>query len=431
VSPNKLILIALYTSLLLQSPQSEAFSLSWPRVLSSLVKKGTSNLAYLKSASITKKALVCSLACIGTYYMYCGYKKIQSLWRDHYQVKEIEQMLRQLPALPEGAIGSLEAHVLGAEGRVIPVGDLHGDIQALENNIRHWQDDLRCLDKNLKLHPDYHLVFLGDLADRGPNGLAVWQKVMRLKEINPQNVRIIRGNHEERDTTASQLYGFFHELITRCDSWQTADNICQKFNQLFERLPSAIFFGQRNQETGKIEYVMYFHGGIEKRLNEHITRLLDQATKNNNAREYFAAEDLNNFECALRWGDFCATESTAIYEGPASRGFDPGHGIFVHNQAFVTDYLRQFETDRYVIKGLVRAHQHQPGGVVRLLPQAKNGSSEFERLVTRQSYPIGSGAVFTLTSSPAGLPGICNEDAFAVIEQQQGRLILTPYIWPR
>lgn len=69
--------------------------------------------------------------------------------------------------------------------RVGVVGDLHGDYKALQ-----------ALLKKVDLDSDL-LVFLGDYADRGPDGVEVIRTVKALKLQHPGNVVALMGNHED------------------------------------------------------------------------------------------------------------------------------------------------------------------------------------------------------------------------------------------
>jgi len=69
------------------------------------------------------------------------------------------------------------------------VGDVHGEIDALRNVLTHlgYGED--------GVHPDgRHLVFLGDLIDRGPDSPAVIELVARCVEAG--NAQCVMGNHE-------------------------------------------------------------------------------------------------------------------------------------------------------------------------------------------------------------------------------------------
>jgi protein phosphatase len=69
--------------------------------------------------------------------------------------------------------------------RVAVVGDLHGDYKALQALLK-----LVDLDSDL-------LVFLGDYADRGPDGVEVIRTVKTLGQLHPKNVVALMGNHED------------------------------------------------------------------------------------------------------------------------------------------------------------------------------------------------------------------------------------------
>lgn len=69
------------------------------------------------------------------------------------------------------------------------VGDIHGDLAALE----------RVLEQLLpRLRPDDTLVFLGDYVDRGPDSKKVVERVRGLADgASPCQVIALRGNHED------------------------------------------------------------------------------------------------------------------------------------------------------------------------------------------------------------------------------------------
>lgn len=69
--------------------------------------------------------------------------------------------------------------------RVGVVGDLHGDYHTLQRLLK-----VVDLDADL-------LVFLGDYADRGPDGVEVIRTVSELRKRHPQNVVALKGNHED------------------------------------------------------------------------------------------------------------------------------------------------------------------------------------------------------------------------------------------
>ena len=72
-------------------------------------------------------------------------------------------------------------------GRTFAIGDLHGDLHALD----------RLLARLPRLDGDDTLVFLGDYVDRGPHSAQVVDRVRRLGDWIPAKVVALRGNHED------------------------------------------------------------------------------------------------------------------------------------------------------------------------------------------------------------------------------------------
>jgi hypothetical protein len=76
-------------------------------------------------------------------------------------------------------------------GEAIIVGDLHGDLKSLV----HILEDSNFIGK-AGSGEDVLLVFLGDYGDRGTCSPEVYYVVLKLKEMFPERVVLMRGNHE-------------------------------------------------------------------------------------------------------------------------------------------------------------------------------------------------------------------------------------------
>ncbi len=72
-------------------------------------------------------------------------------------------------------------------GRTIAIGDIHGDLAALE----------KLFSRLPQLDGDDTLVFVGDYVDRGPSSAEVIQFVRDLERRGPAKVVALRGNHED------------------------------------------------------------------------------------------------------------------------------------------------------------------------------------------------------------------------------------------
>lgn len=79
------------------------------------------------------------------------------------------------------------------------LSDIHGSYNELVEALTHWDSN------------NEHLIVIGDLIDRGPDSLKVVQLLMKLQEERPDNVTVLKGNHEDMFT--SWLVDTPHELL--------------------------------------------------------------------------------------------------------------------------------------------------------------------------------------------------------------------------
>lgn len=131
--------------------------------------------------------------------------------------------------------------------------DLHGDLKSLIENLRSLQNE-GLLDVNFKCNPGVHLVFLGDYCDRGCYGTEILELLMRLREENPQQVHLIRGNHE--DATINFYYGENDRNLMKVVSHSKV-----ALKQLYETMSLTSYFGIAIGE--QIKYIHCTHGLFE------------------------------------------------------------------------------------------------------------------------------------------------------------------------
>ncbi|XP_057549108.1 serine/threonine-protein phosphatase BSL1 [Amaranthus tricolor] len=169
---------------------------------------------------------------------------------DSYEVGEIchaaEQIFMQEPT------------VLQLKAPIKVFGDLHGqfgDLMRLfdEYGFPSTAGDITYID----------YLFLGDYVDRGQHSLETITLLLALKIEYPENVHLIRGNHEAADINA--LFGFRLECIERMGE---NDGIWAwtRFNQLFNCLPLAALIEKK---------IICMHGGIGRSIQavEQIEKL--------------------------------------------------------------------------------------------------------------------------------------------------------------
>ncbi|EOD10927.1 hypothetical protein EMIHUDRAFT_358030 [Emiliania huxleyi CCMP1516] len=122
------------------------------------------------------------------------------------------------------------------------VGDIHGQ----------YSDLLRLLDfSGLPTGPKGpRYVFLGDYVDRGANGLECMFLLMALKVKHPDQIWLLRGNHEH--AAINRVYGFHDECKRRYSV-----KLWKQFQELFNWLPLAALIDQR---------IFCLHGGLSPNL---------------------------------------------------------------------------------------------------------------------------------------------------------------------
>ncbi|XP_030375532.1 serine/threonine-protein phosphatase PP1-like [Scaptodrosophila lebanonensis] len=95
-----------------------------------------------------------------------------------------------------------EPMLLEVNAPVNVVGDIHGQFGDL---LRYFQMS--------GYPPNKSFLFLGDYVDRGPNGVETMTFLLALRVRYPQNVFLLRGNHES--ASINQHYGFYDECKRR------------------------------------------------------------------------------------------------------------------------------------------------------------------------------------------------------------------------
>ncbi|XP_076902925.1 serine/threonine-protein phosphatase BSL1-like [Bidens hawaiensis] len=246
-----------------------------------------------------------------------------------------------------------EPTVLQLKAPIKVFGDLHGqfgDLMRLfiEYGFPSIAGDISYID----------YLFLGDYVDRGQHSLETITLLLALKIQYPENVHLIRGNHEAADINA--LFGFRLECIERMGE---NDGIWAwtRFNQLFNHLPLAALIEKK---------IICMHGGIGRSIHsvEQIEKIERPITMD--------AGSLLLMD--LLWSD--PTENDSV-EGlrPNARG--PGLVTFGPDR--VTDFCK-----RNKLQLIIRAHECVMDG--------------FERFAQGQLITLFSATNYCGTANNAG-----------------------------
>ncbi|OIV99257.1 hypothetical protein TanjilG_06562 [Lupinus angustifolius] len=152
-------------------------------------------------------------------------------------------------------IFSTEPSVIQLRAPIKIFGDLHGQFGDLMRLFDEYGAPSTAGDI---AYIDY--LFLGDYVDRGQHSLETISLLLALKVEYPNNVHLIRGNHEAADINA--LFGFRIECIERMGE---RDGIWawHRINRLFNWLPLAALIEKK---------IICMHGGIGRSIN-HVEQI--------------------------------------------------------------------------------------------------------------------------------------------------------------
>lgn len=316
--------------------------------------------------------------------------------------------------------------VKGHSKRCLLKGDLHGDIHSPIAAIELMQTlGITSAENPLKINdPSFQLIFLGDYVDRGLWGTEVIYLLMLLKITNPDQVILIRGNHEDPQITS--LYGFDYEFNAKfADSSSIDRKRCyKKICAFYNTLPAVLYLGSGN-DTRK-NFVQCCHGGLEIGYNPkqllaspdtiEYARIysLNRATEskklptlpvNHSTLQHYCCSDFKPttpIDLGFLWNDFIVDpQETSTYN--AKRGF-------AFNKALTDAILEAASTDSVRLIGAIRAHQHCPSNtdpLMALMLKSKGCASLWHD--QKEDVRFTQGTVLTLLLSPDTLYGQPNE----------------------
>eukprot|EP00759_Apiculatamorpha_spiralis_P000602 PhF_6_TR10228/c0_g1_i1/m.15852 len=138
-----------------------------------------------------------------------------------------------------------EPNVVTVPAPCVLVGDIHGQFYDLRDRVIAYGGPVE----------NTRYVFLGDYVDRGENSLLCATLLMTLKVRYPNNVFLLRGNHESKMT--NNIYGFQQECRTTFPELSQGilmeHPMWASFNNAFDLLPLMAIVGNR---------VLCMHGGL-------------------------------------------------------------------------------------------------------------------------------------------------------------------------
>lgn len=127
-----------------------------------------------------------------------------------------------------------EEVVLNLNKSVQIVGDIHGDLNSL-------REVLDLFFREVLDNPEFSILFLGDYIDRGSNSFVCMMILLKLKTVFPNNVYLLRGNHEDDYARKiNWVYGnktLYDECKSSCG--ETSQSVYEAFCHIFNNLSIA------------------------------------------------------------------------------------------------------------------------------------------------------------------------------------------------
>ena len=224
---------------------------------------------------------------------------------------------------------------------VTVIGDIHGQ----------FYDLLKLLDMVGEIETQ-RLVFLGDYVDRGIFSVEVILVLYALKLNYPENIFMIRGNHESRQLTT--YFNFRSECLYKFDI-EFYDTVCESFDML----PVACLINKK---------FLAVHAGISPEL-----KTLENISKLNR----FSEPPSKGLLCDILWSDPIDNDTGACdeqYTVNAARGCSYYFGLSAANT-----FLK-----RNKLLTIIRAHEVQVEGYKM---HHWNGNEAFPVVITIFSAP--------------------------------------------
>jgi len=204
-----------------------------------------------------------------------GYSELIELLKHAYNTLESKKTTMNV----EGRLVSLPE-----QGHATIIGDLHGDIRSLDKILKDSN-----LEKQLKIKNQY-LICLGDYIDRGPAPLRIFYRLLTLLEKHPNQIILLRGNHEGPYRLREKGGILLHEFVNHLETMYSRE-YARILENKFDRLYRTLYTGCIIQNQA-----LLVHGGIPAEA----TTLIDIALAHR-----FNKHPENTYYEQILWNDPC------------------------------------------------------------------------------------------------------------------------------
>ncbi|MEM2110501.1 MAG: metallophosphoesterase [Candidatus Bathyarchaeia archaeon] len=166
-------------------------------------------------------------------------------------------------------------------GEATVIGDIHGDIDSLKHTLIESKFIQKASNRN-----ETYLIFLGDYGDRGPYSPEVYYVVLSLKNMFPDKVVLIQGNHEGPEDLLASPHDLPYHLQRKFSvEWRI---VYKELSQLFRRFYIAVLVDQR---------CIMLHGGAPSKAKnlEDIANAYEKHPAESHLEEILWSDPIENF----------------------------------------------------------------------------------------------------------------------------------------
>jgi hypothetical protein len=130
---------------------------------------------------------------------------------------------------------------------VVIIGDIHSSLHSLHYITRDLKDKGFFIDDTLTLVPDKYIVFTGDMVDYGPYGLEVLWYILTLLYHNPNNVIILKGNHEDYNQYSNAVQQGINLETEYTAQLHNNKELIYKIKSILTLVPTVLFIKYRSK----------------------------------------------------------------------------------------------------------------------------------------------------------------------------------------
>lgn len=170
------------------------------------------------------------------------------------------------------------------------IGDTHGAVQESFKLIDFFY---KLFQKNDKIK----VVFVGDYVDRNPFDLENLTLITAFYLLFPDNVVLIRGNHEDR--VINTHYGFIDNLLRTFR--EKGEDLYEEIIKFFTHLPLVHIAQMHSGEN--IARVMSVHGGIPIDPLNFLEPVILEEIESKLICEVDKSDDMDIYSVSMLWSD--------------------------------------------------------------------------------------------------------------------------------